>query len=276
MRVDIVRGYIIALSPIHTAGDEKTGSESLLRRLSYVIDGKRVEIPVLSGNAIRGILRRELMADMLMRIGYNLTSAKIYHMLFSGGMLETVDEKSSGAIDIGLKRKIRQTIPPIAVLGSSLGNQIFEGKLKVNMALPICKELADFLPDDIEIKPETSFYEFLDWTFTTRRDDLREQRAEGEQATQMMVNFEVFAPGTPFYHEFILNDASEVERAVLVRMLNLWHQKPYIGGKSAIGLGKLKLNYDYNREDEKLYIDFLSKNRDKITALLKELEEKFK
>ena len=275
MRVDIIRGYIIALSPIHSAGDEKTGSESLLRRLSYIVDGKRVEIPVLSGNAIRGILRRELMADMLTRIGYKLTNARIYHMLFSGGMLETVDEKSSGVIDIGLKRKIRQTIPPIAVLGSSLGNQIFEGKLKVNMALPICKELADFLPDDIQIKPETSFYEFLDWTFTTRRDDLRKERKEDEQATQMMVNFEVFTPGTPFYHEFILNDAAEVERGVLARMLNLWKQKPYIGGKSAIGLGKVKLNYDYQALDEGIYLRFLDQKKDEMIAMLKELEETF-
>jgi len=276
MRVDRIEGYIIALSPIHSSGDEKTGSETLLRRLNYIVDGKRVEIPVLSGNAIRGVLRRELMADMLMQLDYKLTNTKIYHMLFSGGMLETVDEKSTGVIDIELKRKIRRTIPPIAVLGSSLGNQIFEGKLKVNMALPICKELKDFLPEDIQIKPQTSVYEFLDWTFTTRRDELHEERKEDEQATQMMVNFEVFAPGTPFYHEFILNDATEVERAVLVRMLNLWQHKPYIGGKSAIGLGKLKLNYDYNREDEKPYMDFLNKNKDKMTALLKELEEKFK
>jgi len=276
MRVDRIEGYIIALSPIHSSGDEKTGSETLLRRLNYIVDGKRVEIPVLSGNAIRGVLRRELMADMLMQLDYKLTNTKIYHMLFSGGMLETVDEKSTGVIDIELKRKIRRTIPPIAVLGSSLGNQIFEGKLKVNMALPICKELKDFLPEDIQIKPQTSVYEFLDWTFTTRRDELHEERKEDEQATQMMVNFEVFAPGTTFYHEFILNDATEVEHAVLVRMLNLWQYKPYIGGKSAIGLGKLKLNYDYNREDEKPYMDFLSKNKDKMTALLKELEEKFK
>lgn len=272
MKTEIIKGYIIAQSPLHSGGDEKTGSESLLRRISYIVDGKRVEIPLLSGNAIRGILRRELMADMLMRLNYKLWNAKIYHMLFSGGMLETVDEKSSGIIDIGLKRNIRKAIPPIAVLGSSLGNQIFEGKLKIDMALPICKELKDFLPDNLQIKPETSFYEFLDWTFTTRRDDLREERKDDEQATQMIVNFEVFAPGTPFYHEFILNDANEIEEAVVIRMLDLWRQKPYIGGKSAIGLGKLKLLYDYDVARMDPYLEFLEQKRDETTAMLKELE----
>jgi len=276
MKTKIIKGYIIAQSPIHSGGDEKTGSESLLRRLSYVIEGKRVEVPVLSGNAIRGILRRELMVDMLTRLDYKLTNAKIYHMLFSGGMLESVDEKSSGVIKIGLKRKIRQTIPPISVLGSSLGNQIFEGKLKIGMALPICKELKDFLPDELEIKPETSFYEFLAWTFTTRRDDLREERKEDEQATQMMVNFEVFAPGTPFYHEFILNNTNDVEEGVVARMLNLWKQKPYIGGKSSIGLGKLKLNYDYNELSENVYLSFIEEKKEEMSTMLKELEEEFK
>ena len=276
LKTEITKGYMIALSPISHQGDEKTGSESLLRRMSYIIDGKKVEVPILSGNAIRGILRRKLMADMLVKIDYELTNAKIYHMLFSGGMLESVDEKSSGVIDIGLKRRIRKTIPPIAVLGSSIGNQIFEGKLKVSMALPVCKELKDFLPDNMEIKPENSFYEFIDWTFSTRRDELREERGEGEQAVQMMVNFEVFAPGTPFYHEFVLNDADEVEEGVLARMLNLWKKNPYIGGKSAIGLGKIKLNYDYDETREKAYLEFMSENKEDMTSMLEDLENRFR
>jgi hypothetical protein len=216
------------------------------------------------------------MADMLTQLGYRLTSAKIYHTLFSGGMLETVDAKSTGVIDIGLKRKIRETIPPISVLGSSLGNQIFEGKLKVSMALPICLELKDFLPDDILVKPATSFYEYLDWTFSTRRDDLREERGKDQQATQMLVNFEVFAPGTVFYHEFILNDADPVEKGVLARMLNLWKDKPFIGGKSAVGLGKVKLNYDYDESQEQAYLEFIIKNQDKMRELIEDLESGFK
>ncbi len=167
-------------------------------------------------------------------------------------------------------------IPPIAVLGSSIGNQIFEGKLKIGIALPICKELSGFLPEDILIQPETSVYEFLDWTFTTRKDDLREERKRDEQATQMMVNFEVFAPGTPFYHEFILNDADNIEEGALVWMLNLWKQKPYIGGKSAIGFGKVKLNYDYEDAKDAPYLAFIEEKKEQITAMLKELEETFR
>lgn len=275
MKTKIYRGYLIAMSPISHQGDEKTGSESLLRRMSYVIDGKKTEVPVISGNSIRGVLRRYLMADLLDTCEYTLTNMKLYHTLFSGGMLESVDKKQTGIINIGLKRRIRKILPPISVLGTALGNQIFEGKLKVNMALPICKELQQFLPDDLKIEPTPSFYEFLDFTFTTRRDDLREERDEDEQAVQMLVNFEVFATGTPFYHEFILCDFNDVEEGVLARMINLWKQQPYIGGKSAIGLGKLQLNYEYDADSERVYREFISDNKDKICAVLKELEEMF-
>ncbi len=276
MKTERIVGYLIAQTPIHSGGDEKTGSETLLRRMSYLIGGKRVEIPILSGNAIRGILRRMVMGDMLTQLGYELQSAKIYHMLFSGGMLETVGAKNTGVIDIAQKREIRAAIPPISVLGTSLGNQIFEGKLKVDMGLPICKELEDYLPEQLAIKPETSIYECLDWSFSTRRDDLRDERTEDEQATQMLVNYEVFTPGTPFYHELMLNDMTDVERGVVIRMLNLWKERPFIGGKSAIGFGKLKLNYDYNQGDEEVYIEFIAERQEEMKKLLSKLGALFK
>ena len=53
LRCKVIPGYITASSPISHQGDEKTGSESLLRRMSYIINDKKTEIPILSGNAIR-------------------------------------------------------------------------------------------------------------------------------------------------------------------------------------------------------------------------------
>jgi len=270
----IFEGYLTAQTPIHHGGDEKTGSESLLRRISYVIDGKRVEIPYVSGNSIRGILRRLLMSDMLIQLGYQLSSTKIYHMLFTGGILETVNVKDSGVINLELKKHIRENLVPIALLGTSLGNQIFEGKLKVGNAIPVCRELKDFLPDMVE--PQLSIYELLDFSFATRLDDLREEREEGEQATQMLYSFEVFVPGTMFYHTFTLEKASQVEYSAFVRMLNLWKSRPYIGGKSAVGMGLIKIHHDYNEDDEKEYLEYLKSNRDNIISTIKELEGTWK
>jgi len=269
-----VEGILKAKSPIFHGGDEKTGSVVLLRRMKFIVDGEPVEIPYISGNAVRGIWRRLVFKDMLEQIGYEIDiqrreGQKLYHSLFTGGVLETVDESSSGVIDIELKRRILELIPPARLLGFSFGNQMIEGKLKVSHLLPVCKELADYLPENIE--PKNSFYEFIGHSFQTRKDDLRVERDVKEQAVQMLVEYEVFIPGTPFYHEIKLEDPTELDISCLARIIELWKEKPFIGGKSSIGFGEVEINYDFDGSSE-LYLEFLQDRRADICKLLKTLE----
>jgi len=270
MSVCRVEGFITALSPIHHGGDEKAGNQALIRRQTYIVDQAPIEIPVISGNAIRGILRRMIWDDLLERVGYTLTNMKIYHMLFTGGILEAVDSKDSGVIDIEMKRRIRTELPPLAVLGTALGNQMFEGKLKCAIAQPICAELKDFLGSDMPVKPTTSIYELVSFDFMTRLDDVKEARQEGEAAHQMLMNFEVINPGTVFTHCFALDNPSEVEKAVLARALNLRREHPWVGGKSGAGYGNLKLSYEL--DDDSAYLAFIENNKEKICETLKWLE----
>ncbi|MDD3972410.1 MAG: RAMP superfamily CRISPR-associated protein [Clostridia bacterium] len=272
MSVLRVPGFITAQSPIHHGGDEKAGNQSLIRRQTYIVDQAPIEIPVISGNAIRGILRRMIWDDLLTRVGYTLTNMKIYHMLFTGGILEAVDSKDSGVIDIDMKKKLREELPPLAVLGTALGNQMFEGKLKCAIAQPICSELKDFLPDDLPVKPDVSIYELVSFDFMTRLDDIKEARKEGEQAHQMLMSFEVINPGTVFVHAFALDNPNEVEKAVLARALNLWREHHLVGGKSGVGYGTVKLNYEL--DDDSAYLKFIEDNKDQICETLKWLELK--
>ena len=277
-----LRGFLKAKSAVFHSGNEKTGSVVLLNRLKFIVDGEPVDVPYISGNAVRGILRRMVFKDMLDQIGYEIDVSKkggqkLYHALFSGGILETVEE-SQGVIDIELKRKILNLIPPARLFGFSLGNQMIEGKLKVGHLLPICKELAEYLPDDI--RPKNSFYELIGHVFQTRKDELRVERGEDEQAVQMLVEYEVFIPGTPFYHEIMLEDPTELDVSCLARVIELWKEKPFIGGKSSIGMGELKINYDFDKKSKQfekwfnssLYLRFLEEERDEICLLLKGLE----
>ena len=270
MSVFRIEGYITAQSPIHHGGDEKAGNQSLIRRQSYIVDNSVIEVPVISGNAIRGVLRRMIWDDLLERVGYTLTNMKIYHMLFTGGILEAVDSKDSGLIDIDMKKRLRAELPPLAVLGTALGNQMFEGKLKCAIAQPICSELKDFLPDGLPVQPSTSIYELVSFDFMTRLDDVKEARQEGEAAHQMLMNFEVINPGTVFVHSFALDNPNEVEKAVLARALNLWRESPYVGGKSGVGYGNVKINYELS--DDSAYLDFIENNKEQICTTLNWLE----
>lgn len=139
----------------------------------------------------------------------------------------------------------------------------------MGQALPICRELAEYLPDNI--KPKASVFDLLTSSFQTRKDDLRGEREEGEQAVQMLIEYEVFAPGTVFYHEFKLEDPNPIDVSCLARCIELWQAKPFIGGKSSIGFGELSITYDLEETSEQ-YLAFLEKHKEQICDLLRELE----
>lgn len=261
----VIEGTLTALSPLHHGGDDKTGSESLLHRMKWVVNDEIMEIPYISGNGIRGKLRRLVFADFLNLLDYDIKSLRLYHALFAGGLLESVG--SSGKIELEKKKQIRNIIPPISVFGTSFGNQIFEGKLKIGFMMPICKELNEYL----SIKSEKSFFSYLDFEYQTRKDDLGE-REEDQSAVQMLINYEVFIAGTKFYHKIILDNMNEIEEGVIARMLNLWKNDPTIGSKSSIGFGYLKLDYNYNPKKEQLYVDYCKNNREQIISILEELD----
>ena len=270
MKTEIIQGSIKAITPIHHGSDESTGARSTLRRMKYCVDDKMMEIPVISGNSIRGILRRMIMQDMLEKIDHQLTSLKTYHMLFAGGTLESVSSEA-GNINLEMRKQMRGQIPALSVFGSAIGNQMIEGKMKCSYAIPVCKELTPYIPTLDNTNNILSTYEQLTDDYTTRRDDLHGERAEGENAHQMKVNFEVFAPGTEFYHKFVLIDCTDVESAVLGQALKLLKIRPYIGGKSSIGLGEISLNYpNIPKPDE--YLNFIKSNKKSMIVAIKSIE----
>jgi CRISPR/Cas system CSM-associated protein Csm3 (group 7 of RAMP superfamily) len=151
-----------------------------------------------------------------------------------------------------------------------------EGRVLVGHMLPVCKELKEYTGIDSDV----SFYQLIARAFQTRRDELRAARAEEEgeeQAVQMMVEYECFAPGTKFYHEIILETTREEETldlSTLHRAIELWAQKPFIGGKGSIGFGKLRIEYTWPKPvDSSAYLKFAEENRDEIVRVLDELRE---
>jgi len=274
-----IEGVLTALSPVFHGGFEKTGSVVLLNRIKFLVNDRTEDVPIVSGNQVRGRLRRLLVEDFLNLAEYEMDLTqkkhqKLYHTLFAGGILASVEEEESGVIDLSLKNKIVSYILPLRLFGCSYANQMIEGRLLIGHLLPVCKELKDYTG----IESSLSFYQLITRTFQTRRDDLGERsREEDEQAVQMMVEYECFAPGTKFYHEIVLettDKSKEIDLSTLFRAISLWKKAPYIGGKSSIGFGKLKIDYKFpeNASDSE-YLQFVSENKDKIKSVLNELVE---
>ena len=280
MRVYVIRGIHTALSPVFHGGSEKTGAVVLLNRLKFIVDGKPTDVPIISGNQVRGRLRRLLTADFLELAGYTMdlgqkSYQKLYHTLFAGGVLEAVEEESESAVvDLNLKFRIVKYVLPLRLFGCSYANQMIEGRVLVGHMLPVCRELKDYTG----IESDISFYQLIARAFQTRRDELRVARTEEEeQAVQALIEYECFAPGTKFYHEIRLETTREEELldlSTLYRAVELWKQNPFIGGKSSIGFGKLRIEYEWPRPvNSKPYMEFVEKNRDEIVKVLEELRE---
>ena len=277
MKIISIPGFITALSPIHSGSDEGAGNEKTLRTLTYNLPTGPEDVPVVSGNAIRGILRRLIMADLIDRVGYNPVDAKsqvrLYHSLFAGGVLEAVSEKDSGYIDLSMKKQIRSILPPVALLGTAIRNQMLEGKVDVAYAVPRAKELAAFLREDEKYPITATLGDLQKQTFNTRRDEMaQDAKSEGGNSSQMLHTWWYIPPGTVFQHGFTLSSPSEIEASCLCHMIALWQERPRLGAKAGTGNAEVRLDYQ-NVPDSVAYLDFIESHKEEILEMLHKLEQ---
>ena len=262
-----IKGRIVARSPVHQGGSNRHANLTGLNTQKWMIDGKVRDIPFISGNSIRGYLRRLLMEDFLDQIGYKINTdtvegQKLHHALYTGGVLEK-SENIAEPLDLVKKARIYDLLPPVKLFGFTFGSQMVESTLKVCHMLPVCTELRDFLPEDAD--PKCSVDDLVSTQYGTRRDDLR--GLTDTKSNQMIYNHESFIAGTLFYHEFRVEDATSLDRSTMARALALWKGKPYIGGRSASGSGDIQITYDLEDDDSE-YLAFCQKRKRDIASML--------
>lgn len=115
------------------------------------------DIPTISGNSIRGKLRRIIMYDFCNRMGLNKIHPKIYHRLFTGGTIKGSTEFE----DLDRRNQFIKACPMIGLVGSAIGNQTIQGSLDVLIPELICRELGT---------SNNSYHDYITTTFQTRLD----------------------------------------------------------------------------------------------------------
>ncbi len=264
-------GIATALSAISHLGDSTGGTTSIFRREKVCVNGRVIEVPILSGNSFRGLLRDRGMAYMLRELGNPELSPPAFHFLTSGGALT----KDAGrGLDIGQARRLRSLIPLVGVFGGACGRQILEGKLQVGKWDPVCREMVSFLPERYRSLPETaiSIYDLTDVHSFTRTDDAKSERWQATLPTpqrtlleapkvkkakdgteiaekpgvaqQMRYSQEVLIAGTKFYTWIQLNDVTDLEYEAFASALVEWSKAPFVGGQSRHGCGLVELTFD--------------------------------
>jgi CRISPR type IV-associated protein Csf2 len=281
MKTYIREGIVTALTSISHIGESR-GVESKLRREKFVQpDGTVEEVPTISGNGMRGLLRDRGMLHFCRALSYGVSeetgevrglSLAAFYFLFSGGALEKTGARG---LDVDMARRLRELIPLIGIFGGAMGNQIMPGRAKVGKLIPICAETAHLLPARfVNGHGEQSVWEYLQREAYTRKDDEKDERlrpllepatrqllevsaaAKREKARQpdaldedagahqqMRYYIETFAAGTQFYWELCLDDPTPVEYDAFHVALAEFARLPFVGGKSGTGHGKVAVNF---------------------------------
>lgn len=252
-------GTLTALSSIAHGGDTR-GTITLLRReLVITPDGRAVYVPVVSGNTLRGRLRRvgeELLRDVL---GYEgLLHPAAAHALRGGGSLaKTSHEPLSG----NRLQRLRALVPQIAVFGAAGGGTIIDGALDVGKVVPHVTETAHITG----ATTTGSAFAATQLEAYTRQDDLASHDA-GDlvpaapdvelvlddtgrpdvrptgTSRQMLFNVETFPAGTVFSTWMRLRRPTDVELAFFTDVLATYAADARLGGRIATGHGHVRVD----------------------------------
>lgn len=228
-------------------------------------------IPCISGNSIRGKLRRLAMYDFCKRAGVKSLRKNAYHILFSGGFLDS----STAIEDIELMEKYICMCPTLGLLGSAIGNMTIEGEMKVGWAYPLCIERGT---------GDYSYWRYLDVVFQTRKDSSKTEKVieltkpsiietkKGADATkkinekpqQMKYKYEVFADNTPFEHKIVCTSDDSLLVSAFWHIMGLYSNNPYLGGMGAVGNGEIKFDMDIPESANTEYIEHITDNAESI------------
>ncbi|WP_368680501.1 hypothetical protein R1X32_09775 (plasmid) [Rhodococcus opacus] len=245
---------LTALSSISQKGEDSGTTTTLFRREPVIQpDGRPVLVPIVSGNSLRGGLRRiaeELFRDV---IGYEqqipLSAA---HALRNGGSLTKV---TGDGLTGRRRQRLRELVPPIGVFGGNGGGQPpIDGCLKVGKVIPRVRETETImtraydgrLTSQFELVSLESYSRFDDTDTRTFPESSAGGGAGKDVGTSMLMRFEVetLPAGTRFETFLRLDRATPLEISFFTDVWGRFARDGFLGGRSAIGHGRVRVESD--------------------------------
>ncbi len=237
-------GTAAALTSISHAGETR-GTLTLLRRERIILpDGPIAEIPIISGNCLRGTLRRRAEEQLRDVLGYaGQLSLAAAHTLRSGGSLaKTSHEPLSGS----RLATLRALIPVIGLFGAATSGRIIDGCLEVGKLIPHLAETSHLTG----IRTGRSAFDAVQIEYYTQTDSSTDHHSpvsheandQGTSTTPMRFGVETFPAGTRFTMRLHLKRPTLLEAAFFAELLAHYHHDATIGGRLGIGHGRLQLN----------------------------------
>lgn len=231
-------GVATALSSV-THGEQSLGTGTYMRREKFLLPtGVVEEIPLVSGNALRGSMRDHAAKTYWNFLGRPHLNLSVSHALFSGG---TISKATNAEPVSGLKlREIREACPPISIFGAAGGGRIIDGILSVGKMIPITQETAHIVPEKFHSENLPSYWDLLQLEEYSRFSPRNE-----DSSLHMRYGVESFISGTNFYTWFNLDFPSAQDVSFFDDIIvALETGEVLIGGQKNKGFGKVKFNFE--------------------------------
>ena len=249
-----------ASSIVH--GGETLGTVTYLRREAFLTPQGRLNIPVISGNGVRGILR-DIGARLTWEaLGEPDLPTPVLHALWSGGALVKAKTKPLTGERLA---HLRRLVPHIGVFGAAGGGRILDSILDVGKLVPVCAQTAHLVPDHLLAGPPTDMHDLLQIERYSRLPGLglptgtfhvadavptptgglvgnggeTEPSGDSEPDGLMRYGTETFVAGTQFHTWFALRHPTPTELGFFTDVLDTYLAHATVGGKSARGHGHL-------------------------------------
>ena len=248
-------------------GDASEGNAVLLRREPIVSLSGFPRVPCLSGNAIRGRLRRVTMRALIDAGGLSRAAFvadgmgrrwdRMYAALANGGHLDG----SEARVDPERIRELRASLPPLSVYGSALYSWMMPGRARVGIGWLVCAETqeAGLVTGTGAAPAEEQVTEIGH----VRHIDRTEADPEQSGVTPMPVTIEAIATGARLQTTIRLErGCTSMEASCVAWGLD---QIQDIGAKAGAGLGAVRVDHDGDGSE---YAAWLTSSRPAIREAL--------
>lgn len=226
---------IIANSPIaHGAFSDGIGTGNLMefRRVPVMINNKVVKIPTISGNAVRGVIRRILAREFFEENHINEVlepkkADRLYAIIGNGG---TLGKDLAKDVKCEYLRELRVQLPLLSVLGAACYKYMVNGMVNVGFFKLDCLELGNS-----PIRADEQIIEIGE----TRHVNKNIINSEEQEITPMPYLTEAVNEGASFSGTINFTPmTTEVEKSCFIHGIKLIS---HLGGKSARGYGQVKM-----------------------------------
>lgn len=216
-------------------GGESLGTVRYLRRERFLLaDGTFEDIPVLSGNMLRGMLRRTAADLWWEEVGRPALPMAVAHAIWSGGAMakSTTDPLTAAKL-----QEVRLACPVVGLFGAAGGGRVVDGTVQVGKAIPVCAET-------VHVRPEGPMGPSI-WDLTQIEYFSKVPHVSGAgdgEFTPMRFGVESFVAGSQFTWTVGSQWASPTENALLAEALAVFASDGQVGGMGASGMGRVRVD----------------------------------